>query len=76
VTGIGFEVREGRHEKMPDHDRRVAIALLTRWFEHGGTSSCNMTPVVERGRHDHNQHVAAILILTVLIQVILVKSWT
>ncbi len=32
--------------------------------------------VVERGRHDHNQHVAAILILTVLIQVILVKSWT
>jgi hypothetical protein len=34
VTGIGFEVREGRHEKMPDHDRRVAIALLTRRFEH------------------------------------------
>jgi hypothetical protein len=34
VTGIGFEVREGRHEKMPDRDRRVAIALLTQWFEH------------------------------------------
>jgi hypothetical protein len=34
VTATGFQAREGRHEKMPDHDRRVAIALLTRWFEH------------------------------------------
>jgi hypothetical protein len=34
VTGIGFEVCEGRHVKMPDHHRRMAIALMTRWFEH------------------------------------------
>ena len=33
MTGIGFEARR-KAEKMPDHDRRVAVALLTRWFEH------------------------------------------
>jgi hypothetical protein len=34
VTGTGFAVCEGRHEKMPSHHRRMAIALMTRWFEH------------------------------------------
>ena len=34
MTGTGFEVCEGRHVKMPDHHRRMAIALMTRWFEH------------------------------------------
>ena len=34
VTGTGFAVCEGRHVKMPDHHRRMAIALMTRWFEH------------------------------------------
>ena len=34
VTGTGFAVCEGRHEKMPAHHRRMAIALMTRWFEH------------------------------------------
>ncbi len=34
VTGTGFEVCEGRRVKMPDHRRRMAIALMTRWFEH------------------------------------------
>ena len=34
VTGTGFAVCEGRHVKMPAHHRRMAIALMTRWFEH------------------------------------------
>jgi hypothetical protein len=34
VTGIDFEVCEGRYVKMPDHHRRMANALMTRWFEH------------------------------------------
>ena len=37
----------------------------------------DVTPAVKRGLNDHTiSIVAAILILTVLIQVILVKSWT
>jgi len=34
VTGTSFEVCEGRRVKMPHYRRRMAIALMTRWFEH------------------------------------------
>ena len=34
VIGTGFEVCERRQVKKPDHRRRMAIALVTRWFKH------------------------------------------
>src|SRR5208337_1347159 len=34
LTDTGFAVCEGSRVKMPHHRRRMAIALMTRWFAH------------------------------------------